>query len=114
VAWRSGATIIPHRRWSMTTQYVDLWLATALDAAYSSSGGVILRDTTRKSGRHLGEEFDFYTWYEINRQVHIGTGVGHMLPGEFIARVGKGASYTYPLLCDRDVRRKADPLAGLS
>jgi Alginate export len=96
VAWRSGATIIPHRRWSLTAQYVDFWLATASDAAYNSSGGVILRDTTGKSGRHLGEEFDFYTWYEINRQVHIGTGVGHMLPGEFMARAGKGASYTYP------------------
>ena len=98
VAWRGGATIIPHRRWSMTAQYVDLRLATALDAAYNSSGGVILRDTTGKSGRRLGEEFDFYTWYEINRQVHIGTGVGHMLPGEFLARAGKGASYTYPYL----------------
>lgn len=96
VAWRSGATIVPHRRWSITAQYVDLWLATASDAAYNSSGGVILRDTTGKSGRHLGEEFDLYAWYEINRQVHIGTGVGHLLPGEFITRAGKGASYTYP------------------
>jgi hypothetical protein len=28
--------------------------------------------------------------------VHIGTGVGHILPGEFLAGAGKGASYTYP------------------
>jgi hypothetical protein len=96
VAWRGGATIIPHRRWSLTAQYLDLWLASATDAAYNSSGGVILRDSTGKSGRHLGREFDIYTWYEINRQVHIGTGVGHLLPGEFIAKAGKGASYTYP------------------
>jgi hypothetical protein len=57
---------------------------------------VILRDPTGKSGRHLGEEFDVYTWYEINREVHIGAGIGHLLPGEFIATAGKGAAYTYP------------------
>jgi hypothetical protein len=96
VAWRGGATIIPHRRWSLTAQYLNLWLASATDAAYNSSGGVILRDPTGKSGRHLGEEFDVYTWYEINREVHIGTGIGHLLPGEFIATAGKGAAYTYP------------------
>ena len=44
----------------------------------------------------LQEEFDFYTWYEINRPVHIGTGVGHILPGGFMAMAGKGAAYTYP------------------
>jgi hypothetical protein len=96
VAWRTGATIVPHRRWSVTAQYLDFWLASARDAAYNSSGGVILRDSTGNSGKHLGEEFDVYTWYEVNRQVHIGTGIGHILPGEFIAKAGKGASYTYP------------------
>ncbi len=95
-AWRAGATVIPRRRWSLTAQYVDLWLASAKDAAYNSSGGIILRDITGKSGTHLGQEFDIYTWYEINREVHIGAGIGHLLAGDFIARAGKGASYTYP------------------
>jgi hypothetical protein len=96
VSWRCGATIIPHRRWSVTAQYLDLWLASATDAAYNSSGGVILRDRTGKSGTHLGQEVDAYTWYEVNRQVHVGAGIGHLLPGEFIARAGQGAGYTYP------------------
>jgi len=96
VAWRGDATIIPHRRWSLTGQYLDLWLASARDGIYNSSGGLILRDAIGSSGRHIGEECDFYTWYEINRQVHIGTGIGHILPGEFLARAGKGGSYTYP------------------
>lgn len=96
VAWRGGATIIPHRRWSMTAQYVDLWLASATDGIYNTSGGLILRDATGHSGRHIGTEFDFYTWYEITRQVHIGTGVGHILPGQFLATAGKGAACTYP------------------
>jgi hypothetical protein len=96
VASRTGATIIPHRRWSLTAQYLDLWLASAKDAAYNTSGGVILRDSTGKSGTHLGHEADVYAWYEINREVHIGAGVGHIFPGEFIEKAGKGASYTYP------------------
>lgn len=96
MAWRSGVTIIPHRRWSITAQFLDLSLASATDAAYNSSGGMILRDPTGKSGKHLGEEVDAYAWYEINREVHVGIGVGHFLPGEFMDKVGKGASYTYP------------------
>jgi hypothetical protein len=96
VAWRSGAAIIPHRRWSITAQYVDLWLASAFDAAYNSSGGVIRRDPTGKSGRHLAQELDVYTWYEINRQVHIGTGLGQIRPGKFLASAGKGDPYIYP------------------
>ena len=96
VGWRAGATINPHRRWSVTGQYLDLWLASAKDAAYNTSGGVILRDPTGKSGTHLGHEADVYAWYEINREVHIGAGVGHLFSGEFIQKAGKGASYTYP------------------
>lgn len=96
VAWRSGAIITPHRRWSITAQYLDLWLASRTDAAYNSSGGMILRDPTGRSGKHLGKELDAYAWYEINREVHIGGGVGHFFPGEFIDRAGNGASYTFP------------------
>jgi hypothetical protein len=95
VAWRAGGTVIPHGRWSVTAQHLDLWLASARDAVYNSSGGAIVRDSNGKSGRHLGEELDIYTWYEINRQVHVGTGIGRILPGEFLARTGR-SGYTYP------------------
>ncbi len=96
IAWRAGATVAPHRRWSVTAQYLDFWLASATDALYNTSGGVILRDTTGHSGTHIGEEVDAYTWYEVNREVHVGLGVGHILPGHFLETAGKGASYTYP------------------
>lgn len=96
VSWRGGATVNPHRRWSISAQFLDLWLASATDAAYNSSGGVILRDRTGKSGTHLGQELDGYAWYEINRQVHVGVGLGHLLPGRFLARTSPGAPYTYP------------------
>lgn len=96
IAARAGVTIEPHSRWSVTGQFLDFWLASATDAVYNTSGGAIARDATGMSGTHIGKEFDFYTWYEVNREVHVGVGVGHLLPGEFLARVTKGASYTYP------------------
>ncbi|MGA2182371.1 MAG: alginate export family protein [Bryobacteraceae bacterium] len=95
-AGRGGVTIVPHRHWTVTGQYLDFWLASATDSLYNGSGGSILRDSTGKSGKHVGEEVDFYTWYEINKEVHVGAGIGHILPGEFLAKAGKGASYTYP------------------
>lgn len=96
IAGRGGATINPHRRLSFTAQYLDFWLASATDGIYNSSGGLIFRDVTGRSGTHVGQELDTYAWYEINREVHVGAGIGHILPGEFIDKAGKGASYTYP------------------
>ncbi len=96
LAGRAGVTVLPYRRWSVSGQMLDFWLATASDSVYNSSGGSVLRDPTGQSGRHLGRELDFYTWYEINREVHIGTGIGHIFPGEFLRRRGRSAAYTYP------------------
>jgi hypothetical protein len=95
-AVRGGVTVIPHPRWSFTGQYLDFWLATANDGVYNTSGTLIFRDTTGRSGTHIGDEVDFYTWYEINREVHVGAGIARLLPGEFIDKAGKGSSYTYP------------------
>ncbi|MGD1147590.1 MAG: alginate export family protein [Thermoanaerobaculaceae bacterium] len=61
VAGRVGVTLVPHRRWSVTGQYLDFWLARATDSLYNTSGGSVLRDSTGNSGRHIGEEVDFYT-----------------------------------------------------
>ena len=98
LAWRAGATIFPHRRWSITGQYVNLWLARATDGAYNSSGGLIARDASGKAGRHIGEEYDVYTWYEVNRQVHVGAGVGHIAAGNFMANAARAGGYSYPYL----------------
>jgi len=93
---RSGVTIEPVRRWSVTGQYLNFYLASATDALYNSSGGAIARDATGKAGTHVGEEFDAYTWFELNRHVNIGGGIARVLPGHFLAVATKGAGYTYP------------------
>jgi hypothetical protein len=50
----------------------------------------------RNRFNHIGQEADAYTWYEINRHVNIGFGVGHILPGQFLTTMEKGPSFTYP------------------
>ena len=96
VATRAGFTIEPRRRWTFTAQYLDFWLASATDSLYNTSGGSIVRDSTGKSGTHIGEEVDAYTWYELNRHLNVGVGVGHIFPGEFLAKTAKGPNYNYP------------------
>ncbi|MBZ5624771.1 MAG: alginate export family protein [Acidobacteriia bacterium] len=94
VAARAGLTIEPHRRWTVTTQFLDFWLASATDALYNSSGAAIVLDATGRSGSHVGKEVDAYSWYELNRHVNVGAGIGHILPGKLLATL-RGAGYTY-------------------
>jgi hypothetical protein len=96
VAGRVGATVEPHHRWSVTGQYLNFWLAQSKDAIYNSSGLAIFRDSSGRSGGRVGEEVDLYSWYEVNREVHVGLGVGHIIPGRFLRDVSKGGGYTYP------------------
>ena len=96
VAGRAGFTAEPHRRWTVTAQYLDFWLASATDSLYNTSGGSIARDTAGRSGTHVGEEFDVYTWFELDRHLNLGVGVGHLMPGAFLANTTKGPTYNYP------------------
>jgi hypothetical protein len=96
VAARGGITLEPRRRWTVTAQYLDFWLASATDSLYNISGSSIVRDATGRSGTHVGEEFDSYTWFELNRHLNFGVGLGHLMPGTFLARNTKGPTYTYP------------------
>lgn len=95
---RAGIRLSPRRDWMVAAVYCDWWLASATDAFYSSSGGVVARDTKGLSGSHIGEEFDVETSYRINRQLELGAGIGHMLPGSFLAQTHHNHAYTYPYL----------------
>ncbi len=96
VSYRGGVNVRVHRRLSVVGQYLDFGLANAKDGIYNVSGGLIARDKTGKSGTRVGESFETYAWYELNRRVFLGAGVAHILPGTFLARNTKGAAYTYP------------------
>jgi len=96
VSYRGGASVRLHRRLTVVGQYLDFSLAEAKDGIYNISGGLIARDKAGKSGTHVGESFETYAWYELNRRVSIGAGIAHILPGTFLAHATKGAAYTYP------------------
>jgi len=93
---RAGLTLEPRHRWTVTGQYLDLWLDQAKDGLYNTSGSSIVRDTTGKWGTHIGQEYDAYTWYELNAHVNVGAGVGHLQGGEFLQHNSKGPNYNYP------------------
>ena len=104
IAWqnlkeiRTGARVNLRRNWTLAAMWNDWWLASATDALYNSSGGALIRDTKGRSGTHIGEEYDTETSYRFNRDIEIGAGVGHILPGGFLALTKHGQSYTYPYL----------------
>jgi len=95
-AVRAGVTIEPHRRWTVTGQWLDFWLASATDSLYNTSGGSIVRNANGTAGTHVGQEADVYTWYELNRHVNVGVGYAHIFPGQFLNLTEKGTSYSYP------------------
>jgi hypothetical protein len=95
-AVRAGITVEPHNRWTVTTQWLDYWLVSATDSLYNTSGGSIVRNAAGTSGTHIGQEVDAYTWYEINRHVNLGFGIGHIMAGQYLHLMEKGPNFTYP------------------
>lgn len=93
---RAGVTIEPRHRFTVTGQWLDFWLASKTDWLYNTSGGTIVHDATGRSGSHIGNEFDGYTWYELNRHVNIGGGFAYLIGGDFLRSTTKGPNYTYP------------------
>ncbi len=95
-AIRAGGTVEPHRRWTVTAQWLDFWLVSATDSLYNTSGGSIVDNAKGTAGTHIGNEADTYTWYELNRHVNVGVGVGHIFPGQYLKIMEKGPNFTYP------------------
>ena len=79
-AERGGGTINLRRRWTLTAQALDFWLAQGNDSLYNLSGTALGR-ANPAYGRHVGVEGDVYSWYEVNRHFNFGGGYGHLSAG---------------------------------
>jgi hypothetical protein len=90
---RAGTTIEPHRRLTFTVQGLDFWAADALDSIYNISGSAIVNNKT-DHGRHVGAEFDTYSWYELNKHFSVGGGIAYFGGGQFLTNVTTSHSYT--------------------
>lgn len=96
IADRIGASVQPHRRLSLTAQFLNLWEAQTADGIYNTSGGLVFRPRIASPDSRIGEELDAYAWYEINREIHIGAGIGRLFAGPALAQVNNGRDYSYP------------------
>ncbi|MGB0064144.1 MAG: alginate export family protein [Terracidiphilus sp.] len=95
-AVREGGTFMPHRRLSVSGQYLDFWVDSTSDAVYNTSGGAIFHGkVTPGTGTYLGQEFDFYSWYELNSHFNIGGGYGRFDGGSFLSQLTTGHVYPY-------------------
>jgi hypothetical protein len=94
--FRTGTRLFLTRHWALAGIYNDWYLASAKDALYNSTGGVIVVDPSGNAGTHIGQEFDFETSFRLNAEVELGTGIGHILPGAFLKATTPGHPYTYP------------------
>jgi Alginate export len=92
-ALRAGTTFLPRRRWSITAQALDMRAVSLYDTAYNSSGTAIARNPAAH-GRHMGQEFDAYSWYELNRNFNVGAGFGWFGNGDFLALPGAAHGYS--------------------
>jgi Alginate export len=90
---RAGGTVMPHRRLSVSGQALDFWAVSALDAVYNTSGEAIAANKMA-NGRHIGQEFDVYTWYELNRHLNIGAGYGWFGGGDFLSHIVGSHAYS--------------------
>jgi hypothetical protein len=76
--------------------YNHLWLASACEALYNSSGKAISRSATCSAGRHVGQETDVFGVYK-HKNLQFGAGFGYFFPGRFVTTTtpGRGATYVY-------------------
>ena len=95
---RLGAEIHPGKKFLLAASVHDYWLASARDWLYSSAGAPLFRSANGSAGRHVGEEIDAYAVWTATKQLQLGAGVGHVIPGEFLNQTSPGHGFTYPYL----------------
>ena len=95
---RAGARFWLRRNWILAGIWHNGWLASATDGFYNSSGAIVARDPSGRSGTHIGEEYDVQTSYRFNRDLEFGAAFARLLPGGFLARTKHSVPYTYSYL----------------
>jgi hypothetical protein len=91
---RSLTTYAWTKALSINFMYNHMWLASACDSLYNSSGRSIARSATCSAGRHVGQETDLFGVYRY-RHFQFGAGFGYFFPGRFLQLTTPGAASTY-------------------
>jgi hypothetical protein len=86
-----GATYKPTKDLTVNAEFHKFGLRVADDSWYSDGGSKNLTDATGNSGRDVGQEFDIWATYNLDKRSSLEAGFGIFQPGKFIdSFAGKG------------------------
>lgn len=92
---RAGIEESITRRWNLRQTFEGLWLFTSGDNFYSSSGAISIA-AHPGADRHIGNEIDLSSTYEIEKGLNCGFGYGRLFAGAFLKTASSGHDYNYP------------------
>jgi hypothetical protein len=87
---------LPSKTLTLQVKYHEWWLASERDGVYNAGGNLIARDSSGRSGRHVGHEVDVQALRNVGKFMKLGGGVGHIFTGEFLEKTTPGRDYTFP------------------
>ena len=93
---RSGIEWKPRQKLLLLGNYHSWWLASRQDGLYSAGGALLARVPDGSAGRHVGQEVDLQAIYTASREVQIGFGYAHVVPGAFLKKATPGKAYDFP------------------
>jgi hypothetical protein len=76
---------------TLAVAYNSFWLASRRDGIYS--GGKVIIASNGSEGNHIGQEPDLQAQWKPVRNTLVDLAFGHIFPGEFLRKAGRGASY---------------------
>ena len=92
---RAGVEETFTKRWTVRQAFEGLWLFTSGDNFYGSSGAIAVAAHPGPS-RHIGNELDLTSAYEIEKGLDCGFGYARLFAGAFLRTASQGRDYNYP------------------
>ncbi len=94
--FRIGVSEKLGKKWQLTEDVNNLWLATRNDAVYNSAGSPAVPAHPAATSSHLGTELNMIAVYQQNSHVSYGFGFAHLFTGQFLKQATPGKSFNYP------------------
>lgn len=95
---RGGIELKPAVKWALAAKYSSYWLADPHDALYNTASIALARRPDGTAGRFVGREIDFTAAYTLSKEVLIGAGAAHLIPGMFLRNTTPHHAYSSPYL----------------
>jgi len=82
------------KAFAMNLMYTDLWLDSATDSLYNSSGSAISTSKLGTAGTRVGQGLDSFVTYKYGAHL-FGAGFGHFFKGQFVDETTKNINPRY-------------------